>query len=305
MSVDVDATSLPLAWAIALQVSLNIVAALVIGPSLLRVGAAFAVSAVAMGLPFAAPPDLPVVRMILSLLGLLCVLRTVDIVRDRRQWSPAHRVWFFLTPFDTRRVTPVRPSIELPRLAAVIGYGALAAAGLVLLLRVEPRLEGAPRLALRWGAGALFFYCMVDSVTALIQLGYRSFGLRPPLFHDAPIRSRTLQEFWGERWNRAVHGWLEQHCFRPLARRRRPITGILLAFAVSTFIHVWMTLVGLDLPMALLMGSFFVVQGVLVLVELRLGVARWSAPAGRAWTIGWLLLTSPLFVEPIVRALPR
>jgi len=47
--------------------------------------------------------------------------------------------------------------------------------------------------------------------------------------------------------------------------------------------------------------AYFVVQGVAVALETRLGVARWPRACRRAWTLVIVVGTSPLFVEPCLR----
>jgi hypothetical protein len=39
-------------------------------------------------------------------------------------------------------------------------------------------------------------------------------------------------------------------------------------------------------------------------IEQAIGVRRWPAAAGHAWTIAWMLALSPMFVEPVLRLLP-
>src|SRR5262249_23617594 len=122
----------------------------------------------------------------------------------------------------------------------------------------------------------------------------------PPVLHDDPILSRSVQEFWGERWNRIVSAWLAANCLWPLARRRRPLLGLAAAFAASALLHAYLTWAALALPSAMEMGVFFLIQAVIVLFERRVGVPRWPGAAARAWTVATLLLTSPLFVGPFL-----
>jgi hypothetical protein len=100
-----------------------------------------------------------------------------------------------------------------------------------------------------------------------------------------------------------VSAWLRETCFRPLARRGHPLLGLLLGFVVSAIGHAYPVLVALDLPMASMMFTFFVVQAVFVMLEVRFGVARWSRPARRVWTVTLMVASSPLFVEPALRVL--
>jgi hypothetical protein len=70
---------------------------------------------------------------------------------------------------------------------------------------------------LRWFGGALFFYGLADAVEGAVRLLYGAAGVRGPRQHVLPIVSRSVQEFWGKRWKRAVGGWLRAHCFLPFA----------------------------------------------------------------------------------------
>jgi len=153
------------------------------------------------------------------------------------------------------------------------------------------------------GWGALFFYCLADAVEGGVRALYRAAGVVVPRQQLVPIASRSVQEFWGKRWNRAVGAWLRAHCFLPFARRGQVRTGLVAAFSASAVFHAYFTLVAVGWTMALAMTVFFLVQGAFVLVELRVGVARWRPALAHAWTIVGVLGCSPLFIEPILRIL--
>ena len=55
--------------------------------------------------------------------------------------------------------------------------------------------------------------------------------------------------------------------------------------------------------MAGTMLVFFLIQGVFVLCELPMGVARWRPALAHAWTVVAVLGCSPLFIEPLLRIL--
>lgn len=76
--------------------------------------------------------------------------------------------------------------------------------------------------------------------------------------------------------------------------------GVAAAFGASTLLHIWLAFVVAGLWPALWMGAFFVVQGVLTLLERRIGVLSWNALPARMWTVICLLCTAPLFVEPML-----
>lgn len=169
--------------------------------------------------------------------------------------------------------------------------------------------------AMRALVGGAAVYFVVDGGMRLTGGLAALAGYELGPLHDAPILSRSLAEFWGRRWNRAVHGWLDENAFRPAmrlvtrragdarARRRAMAAGVVAAFVASALLHLVPTWVALDARAAGSMGAFFVLQGALVVVEARTGVRRWPAPAGHAWTIVLLYATAPLFVEPLLRSM--
>ena len=52
-----------------------------------------------------------------------------------------------------------------------------------------------------------------------------------------------------------------------------------------------------------MMAAYFVIHGAGMLLERRLGVGMWRVGARRAWTLAWVLVPSPLFIEPALRML--
>jgi hypothetical protein len=276
-------------------------AGLLAGRGPLRTAAALTLGIAISLSPLLQAPDPPLFRFMLAMLGMLCVLRVVDLARGARVEGARRRAWFALTAFDVRQTSPAQPALDPGLLLAVVGYGALATAAGALLVVLRPLLAGPAAFVARSLVGAVFCYALVDAVVASIRLGYRLAGVRTPEFHRAPILSRTLREFWGARWNRPVHEWLERHLFFPLARRKWVLGGVAAAFAGSTALHLWLAFVAVPVLSALSMAAFFVVQGLLLAVERALGVARWSSAASRTWTLGCFFLTSPLFVEPMLQ----
>ena len=131
---------------------------------------------------------------------------------------------------------------------------------------------------------------------------YGALGFDVPPLHEMPARSRSVQELWGERWARPISDWLGATFFKPWARRRRPLVGVLLAFVVSAAFHAYAIWAGLGLWSGLGMMAwtfaYFVAQALVMTIEQAAGVRRWSKPAGHAWTVAWMLALSPMFVEP-------
>jgi alginate O-acetyltransferase complex protein AlgI len=124
-----------------------------------------------------------------------------------------------------------------------------------------------------------------------------------PLFR-APLRSRSLTEFWGRRWNLAFSEMTAIAVYRPLATPVGRPVATAAAFVASGLLHELAislpVLAGFGLP-----SLYFTLQGGLMLVERALEragrpVHRWPW-LGRAWTFGWLVLPLPiLFHRPFL-----
>jgi hypothetical protein len=193
--------------------------------------------------------------------------------------------------------------VDTKALRKTIAYAGLATVGLMIAVDIAPGTDGTWYWLLRWLGGALFFYSLADAVEGGVRTLYRAAGVVVPRQHVLPIASRSVQEFWGKRWNRAVGMWLRRHCFLPFARRGQARLGFVAAFCASAAFHAYFTLVAVGWTMAGTMLVFFLIQGLVVLGELPMGVAQWRPALAHAWTVVAVLGCSPLFIEPLLRIL--
>lgn len=252
-------------------------------------------AAVPLALPWLAGP-IPLVRALLAL-NFMAVFRAIDLVRSREPWSARRRIGHALSFVDTRLLRRARPRLDLGAILAALLWGALAALALYAVWRFAPHRAGGP-LSIRWGGGLAFTYAAIESGYALAGAIHRAAGFSVPPLHVWPLASRTVTELWGARWARPVSHWLRATCFLPLARRGHPALGALLGFFVSAVGHAWPVLVALGPAMTAMMFGYFMVQGLVVVLEARLGVARWPRALQRCWTLAIMGATAPLFVEP-------
>lgn len=279
------------------QVLLGAVVGALAGEGTARRRAAWGLAAVIGLMPWLVPAELRVERTISALFALLVAMKLVDLMRERPVRDLAARVAHVLIAPDLRTGRPAPPAFN----AWAFGTGLLAFAAMFTAIEAVDHLPGV--LPLRWLLGAAGVVLLAEGTDRLIQGLFRLGGLQLPPLQNAPVMSVTVAEFWGHRWNALVRAWLAAVCFRPLARRRRPLAGLALAFFGSAGIHWYLALPAVGLFWASLMGGFFLVQGGIVLLERRLGVASWPVPASRAWTITMMLGTAPMFVEPVLIAL--
>ena len=251
-------------------------------------------AAVFLGAPWLAGPN-ALVRALCALVGGVALLRVVDLVRSREPWSAWRRVLHVVSFVDSRALRRAPPHLDVLALGRALLWAALAVIGFYV--------ARSPGLVSRWGGGLVFAYAVVDAGYALTGAAYRALGFVAPRLHVWPLASLSVGELWGVRWARPVSAWLRETCFRPLARRGHPMLGLLLGFVASGVGHAYPMFVAIDGSMAAMMFAFFLVQGFVVIVEVRLGVIRWSRPARRAWTVTIMVASSPLFVEPALRVL--
>ena len=105
-------------------------------------------------------------------------------------------------------------------------------------------------------------------IFALLAIAWRAYGLDVRPIMDAPLKSTTLGEFWGRRWNGAFNQLAFENTFRPVARSTGPILGTIVAFLASGLIHELVISVparaGYGLPTA-----YFLLQGCGVIVQHR------------------------------------
>jgi predicted DCC family thiol-disulfide oxidoreductase YuxK len=139
-----------------------------------------------------------------------------------------------------------------------------------IALPVNPLLAG-------WLAMVGLIFVLHFGTFHLLSLGWRSIGVNAMPVMQSPLRSRSLAELWGRRWNTAFHELAARFTFRPL----RPTLGrsgaTLLVFLVSGLIHELVITLpaggGYGLP-----TGYFVLQG--------LGVAGERTQLGRLVGLG-------------------
>jgi hypothetical protein len=253
-------------------------------------------AAASLALPWLAGP-IPLVRGTFALVLFVAAFRVIDLVRSREPWSARRRIVHALSVIDSRLLRRERPRIDLGALAAALVWGGLAGLALHAVRNLAPGYAVNP-LWLRLGGGLVFAYAAIDSGYAMVRAGYRALGFVTPPLHVWPLASMSVGELWGMRWARPVSHWLRETCFLPLARRGHPALGVLLCFVASAFGHAYPVLVALGPAMAAMMFGYFVVQGLVVVAEPRLGMAKWPRPLRHFWTIVIMFATSPLFVAP-------
>ena len=264
-----------------------------------RAPLAFGLVALSALVTFVIPLASPAVLFVCAGLSALALFRNLDLYRDTEARGVGFRVAHTLAGFDVRRVRRVAPAFDRRAWLRVICFGAVTFIAAALVIELAEAQNLGARFA--YGvAGLVWAYASFDALTALVRAVYRLFGVEVPPLHDDPIVSRSLAEFWGRRWNLMVERMLHDHAFRPVARRAGVGAAVLAAFGASALLHFWLLMRSGGLAMAVSMGGFFLVHGVLVLVERAIGVRRFPRWLGHVWTVTALLATLPLFLPPLL-----
>lgn len=249
-------------------------------------------------LPFTIPAEWVPVRGCASVLAVALFMRCIDLMRESTPQPWASRVLHALSIVDLRVMPRVAPRLDLRM--ALAGWGLFGLGVCSFFIAAQPATSTIGAVSLRWAFGLVGFYLVAEGANRSVPAGYLLGGVEVEPIQRQPIMSLSLAEFWGIRWNAIVRRWLASVAYLPLARKR-PRTGIFLAFALSAAIHAFIVFPGLGWQSAAVMGSFFLIHGGLVLCERAVNIRRWPRWASRFWTIGWMMLTFPLFLEPLLR----
>lgn len=157
-------------------------------------------------------------------------------------------------------------------------------------------------LPVRWLAGGIMVLAAAEMVTAAMPMAAAACGVTVPALMRSPWRAASVSEFWTRRWNIfASEKVFRPNVFAPMARHGAGL-ALFAAFALSALVHVLLAFMAMGRwKISFICGAFFLVQPLFIAAERRLGERRWRPAARRAWTLGVLAITSPLFVEPLLQ----
>ena len=195
------------------------------------------------------------------------------------------RLYFLMSWFGTRELKRRPRSFHAAALLQFVA-GTLAFAAMAAAVQAIPAsgLWFVPR----WLAGGLMLFAFAESATGFHNFLTALLGLTVPGLMNSPVLSRSIGEFWTERWNPGASVFFRKACYEPLARHGR-VRALFAAFIVSGIWHLLLAYAVLGRwGMSVVWGAFFFVQPLLILLERRMKVRRWrpAAAAGgrcRRW----------------------
>ena len=187
-------------------------------------------------------------------------------------------------------------SVTPPRLrewlwtALVTGLGAILLWGVARLVPEEQSL-------LRGWIGMLGLVLLLHFGTfQLVALFWQSFKVDATPIMIAPLRSESLSEFWGKRWNLGFRQLAHDLIFGPLHKKLGATGAGFLVFIASGLIHDLVISVpargGYGLP-----TGYFVLQGLGVLFERSSLGRRFGLRSGvRGWLLMAVFTAGPVFM---------
>ena len=130
----------------------------------------------------------------------------------------------------------------------------------------------------------------------IVSLLWQSIGVKAEPIMSAPLRSASLGEFWGKRWNLGFRQLAHQLIFRPLHRTIGAGAAGFLVFVVSGLLHDLVISVpargGYGLP-----TTYFLLQGTGMTIEhSRFGKRLGLGQGMRGWTFMMAFLVAPIFL---------
>jgi hypothetical protein len=250
-----------------------------------------------LAIAFALPPNV-YLRFISSFCAVYAGVKAAQAPAVPECWGLGMRLWHAFTIGDVLQARRVPPRIDGAMLLRILGYAVVAAVAVLALLALRRPALSLPSLLL----ATIFGYSAAEVIFESPRLVHRAFGWETPRMQIVPLASCSVSEFWAERWNTVMSRWLLTMVYRPVARGRRPLMALLAAFTVSALLHFALFAPPFGWRSAAIIASFFLIQALFIIAERAMRIRRWPHWIARAWTLGILLLSSPLFTYPILRA---
>lgn len=140
------------------------------------------------------------------------------------------------------------------------------------------------------GISFLFHFGFIKLQTILL----RKMGYNVNYLFDSPIKSNTLKEFWGKRWNTAFSEMTAILVFKPLVKRCDKNYALFFSFLFSGILHE----IAISLPAKGGYGLptlYFMIQYLLILIETQFKISS------KIWTITCLIcFLNLIFPKPFI-----
>ena len=215
------------------------------------------------------------------------------------QWIAFALGWFGMRPQPFENL----PSSPLPGLEMIIKGASRIIIGFILLyfstLTERYRFANVfyvTQLFLLAGFSFILHFGLFNLLAAL----WRWMGVETYELFRSPLKSNSLKEFWGKRWNLAFSEMSTIISFRPLRGIIGVEKAIIVSFLLSGLLHEIVISFpvnsGYGLPML-----YFIIQAAAMQLESTSGLAKEMIRhpiLSHLWVLGFLLLPLPLLFHP-------
>jgi len=188
----------------------------------------------------------------------------------------------------SQRASPPAPATWLSAIVET-------ALGAILIWVVTRSIPQSEPLLRGWVAMLGLILLVHFGTFQIVSLLWQSIGVKAEPIMSAPLRSTSLREFWGKRWNLGFRQLAHELIFRPLHRTLGAGAAGFLVFVASGLIHDFVISLpargGYGLP-----TLYFLLQGAGVTVERsRFGKRLGLGHGMRGWCFMAVFLTVPIF----------
>lgn len=259
------------------------------------------------GSPLLIPRKATDLRLIAAVIAVTVGIKLYDLYRAAGQGVRPNG-WLFVSclpnPFALS-VDKVRREPRPPwrRDLLQLSLGALGSAGAIELLVRVFRIDWQRHpFVLQHCSKVISFFLLLLFFANGAAAGFRLCGLPATNFSGNFFLARTPAEFWRQ-YNRPAAQFFHEDVFKPIGGLRRPVTAMLLTFAVSGIIHEYV----FDIPANRILGwqmVFFMVQGLAALATIRVKPHGWRAALWVMLTFAFNLATGVLFFKCMNQAVP-
>ncbi|MGH9908069.1 MAG: MBOAT family protein [Pyrinomonadaceae bacterium] len=129
------------------------------------------------------------------------------------------------------------PAEELPRIPEWTSAILKMMAGVALFWGVARLIPGERQMLYGW-VGMIGLILMLHfGAFHLLSCAWRSIGVDAKPLMRAPLKSVSVSEFWGRRWNTAFRDFTHRFFFRPLNSRLGLVWALVVGFVFSGIIH--------------------------------------------------------------------
>lgn len=206
---------------------------------------------------------------------------------------------------DADRFLAKEREIPTPRLSEWSNALLKTLIGILLLWLIVPLFDSSQVLLIGW-TGMLGLILLLHFGTFhLLSLFWRQLGVDAQPIMINPLRSTSLSEFWGKRWNLDFRQLSHHYIFNPLRERVGVPIAMFLVFVASGLLHDLVISLpanaGYGLPTA-----YFAIQGLGVLFERgSIGKSLTLGKGLRGWLFTLLVTAGPAFIlfhQPFVES---